>query len=133
MRVSPDYRDHVLDQLACLGRVSARNMFGGVGLYLDDLFFALIADDVLYFKVDDTTRGAYESLGMAAFKPYRNRLMTMAYYEVPTEALEDMDHLQSWGREAVEVARRARAAQPMRGRPRGAVKTSRKPSKGGSR
>jgi DNA transformation protein len=133
MRVSPDYRDHVLDQLACLGRVRGRSMFGGVGIYLDDLFFALIADDVLYFKVDDTTRGAYEARGMAVFKPNSNRSTIMAYYEVPAETLEDTDQLRTWGRRAVEVASRARATHPTRGRPRGSVQSKKKPSKGGSR
>ncbi len=108
-------------------------MFGGVGIYLDNLFFALIADDVLYFKVDDTTRGAYEALGMAVFKPYSNRSTIMAYYEVPTETLEDTDQLRTWGRQAVEVASRARAMHPTRGRPRGSEQSNRKPSKGGSR
>jgi DNA transformation protein len=107
MRVSPEYRDYVLEQLACLGRVTGRSMFGGVGIYLEGMFFALIAGDALYFKVDDATRGAYEAAGMAAFKPYPNRPMTMSYYEVPTEVLEDADQLRMWGRRAAEVARQS--------------------------
>ncbi len=56
MSVSNDYRDFVLEQLAPAGRVTSRAMFGGVGLYLDGLFFALIDDDTLFFKTDDATR-----------------------------------------------------------------------------
>jgi DNA transformation protein len=107
MPVSPDYRDYVLEQLTCLGHVTGRSMFGGVGLYLDDVFFALIASDVLYFKVDDRTRRAYETAGMSAFKPYPNRSVTMNYYEVPVEVLEDEDRLRTWGLQALEVARRS--------------------------
>ena len=111
MRVSPEYRDYVLEQLSCLGRVRGRSMFGGVGIYLEGIFFALIAGDVLYFKVDDATRGPYVAAGMAAFKPYPNRPVTMSYYEVPAEVLEDADQLRMWGRRAAEVARRTRTAR----------------------
>jgi TfoX/Sxy family transcriptional regulator of competence genes len=45
-------------------------MFGGVGLYLDGLFFALIDDDTLFFKTDEATRKRYESAGSKAFCPY---------------------------------------------------------------
>ena len=33
-----DLRDHCLELLAPLGRVRSRRMFGGHGLYVDDLF-----------------------------------------------------------------------------------------------
>ena len=42
MAVTPQYRDYVVGQLSCVGRVAARSMFGGVGLYLDGVFFGLI-------------------------------------------------------------------------------------------
>lgn len=107
MPVSPDYRAYVLEQLARLGHVTGKSMFGGVGLYLDGVFFALIASDVLYFKVDDRTRRVYEAAGMSAFKPYPTRSATMNYYEVPVEVLEDEDRLWAWGLQAMEVARRS--------------------------
>lgn len=66
MAVSAAYRDYVLEQLAGLGPIRARKMFGGVGIYLHGLFFALIADEVLYFKVDDSNRPDYEAAGMGA-------------------------------------------------------------------
>ncbi len=69
MPVSNDYRDFVLEQLAAAGSVSPRAMFGGVGLYLDGLFFALIDDDTLYFKADDASRKRYEAAGSRPFCP----------------------------------------------------------------
>jgi DNA transformation protein len=112
MPVSPEYREYVLEQLTCLGGVTGKSMFGGVGVYLEGIFFALIASDVLYFKVDGATRGAYQAAGMAAFKPYPDRRVTMNYYEVPADVLEDADQLRTWGRQAVEVAQRS--AKPRR-------------------
>ncbi len=63
------FRDHVLDLLAPLGPVAARPMFGGFGIYLDGVMFALIADDTLYLKVDEGTRPDYEAAGSAPFRP----------------------------------------------------------------
>ena len=54
MSVSADFLQYVMEQLTAIARISSRRMFGGVGLYADDLFFALIDDDTVYFKVDDS-------------------------------------------------------------------------------
>lgn len=111
MPVSAPYRDYVLERLSRLGRVTAKRMFGGVGLYLDGVFFALIADDTLYFKVENATKAPYEAAGMGPFKPFPNRPMTMRYYEVPADVLEDDDRVAMWARAAWDVAKR-RASTP---------------------
>jgi DNA transformation protein len=110
MAVSGDFRRYVLDQLHGLGSVIARPMFGGVGLYNGDLFFALIDNDTLYFKVNETTRSRYVALGMKPFCPYPNdpsREMG-GYFEVPADVLEDAEDLVTWARQASDVALRAR-------------------------
>jgi len=117
MAVSNDYRDFVLEQLAPAGRVAARAMFGGVGLYLDGLFFALIDDDTLYFKADDATRARYEQAGSKPFSPFPDRPdQTMAYWQVPAEVLEDPEQLTEWAREALGVALAKRARRTTRRR-----------------
>jgi DNA transformation protein and related proteins len=116
--VSQGFRAFVLEQLArTTPRLRARSMFGGVGLYSGDLFFALMDDDVLYFKVDDTTRARFEKRGMGPFRPGGERGEVMQYYEVPAEVMEDAEALAPWAAEAVEVAGRARARRgPRRAR-----------------
>jgi len=105
MPVSNDYVQYVLEQLARLGSVTSRRMFGGVGLYCEGLFFGLISDDTLYFKVNDANRPDYESRGMGAFRPFRDKPdVSMTYYEVPADALEDGDELVAWARKAVAIA-----------------------------
>ncbi len=117
MAVSDDYRDFVLEQLAPAGRVTTRAMFGGVGLYLDGLFFALIDDDTLYFKTDDSNRARYEKAGSRPFCPFPDQPdKAMAYWQVPAEALEDPDELAIWAREAMSVALAARTKRPARRR-----------------
>lgn len=107
MSVSDAFRDYVLEQLGRITPVTARRMFGGVGIYADGLFFALLDDDVLYLKVDDETRSGYEAIGSGPFRPYGDD-RAMQYYELPADVLEDLDALGGWVSDALAVARRAR-------------------------
>jgi DNA transformation protein len=117
MAVSDDFRDFVLEQLAPAGRVTPRAMFGGVGLYLDGLFFALIDDDTLYFKTGDSNRARFEQAGSKPFCPFPDRPeQAMAYWQVPAEVLEDADQLAAWAREALAVALAKRTRRPLRRR-----------------
>jgi DNA transformation protein len=104
MPVSDEYLTYVLDQLGRVGHVRSKRMFGGVGLYVRGLFFALIADDVLYFKVGDSNRSDYEAAGMEPFQPFPDKSAVMQYYEVPIDVLEDEETLQEWAEKAVHVA-----------------------------
>lgn len=104
MTVSADFRDFVLDQLRNVTPVTSKAMFGGVGIYSGGTFFALIAGDILYFKVDEITRPAYEAAGSKPFNPFGKG--TMGYYELPVDVLEDEEELRKWVKEAVAVARR---------------------------
>jgi DNA transformation protein len=107
MRVSDGFRAFVLEQLAGVAHLRSRAMFGGVGLYAGEVFFGLLARDVLYLKVDAGTRGAYEAAGMAAFRPYADRPGLMSYFAVPADVLEDGDELARWAADAIGAARRA--------------------------
>jgi len=107
MAVSESYRDFVLEQLGRVAPVTAKRMFGGVGIYSQGLFFALIAEDRLYFKVDDTTRPDFERLGMEPFRPFGED-SAMGYYEVPADVVEDPVQLTAWMNKAIAVAARAK-------------------------
>jgi DNA transformation protein len=89
-------------------------MFGGVGIYAGDLFFALIDEDTLYFKVDDSNRSAFEERGLGPFMPYGPSGEVMQYYEVPADLLEDPEALSSWAEQAIEVARNKRTRKRQR-------------------
>src|SRR5687768_14441670 len=109
LRVSAGYRRFVLDQLEELGDVTPRSMFGGIGLYHRGVFFAIVAGDRLYFKVDAATRPDYERLGMEAFKPYPGRGGSMQYFAVPLAVIESSAELARWARRAIAVATRPKA------------------------
>jgi len=105
MPVSSSFRTFVVDQLSrVVPHLRARAMFGGVGIYAGDLFFALIADDSLYFKVNDSNRPDFERLAMKPFQPYGEGGEIMQYYQVPADLLEDPETLQPWAEKAIAVA-----------------------------
>lgn len=106
MAVSPAYQAFILEQLSKIVSVRARRMFGEVGLYGDGVFFAIIANDVRYLKVDETTHPSFAAHGLRPFLPYGDPARPMAYYEVPAEALDDPDELRVWVEQALSVARR---------------------------
>ena len=114
MRVTDGFRAFVLEQLEGVKSVQARAMFGGVGLYADEVFFGILAADTLYLKVDDSNRGQYEAAGMTAFRPYADRPMTMSYYQVPAGVLEDGDELAAWARASIRVAAHAKPQKARR-------------------
>jgi DNA transformation protein and related proteins len=110
MAVSPTFRTFVIDQLErVLPAVRSRSMFGGLGIYSDDMFFALADDDVLYFKVDNVNRPDFEARGLGPFRPFGEGGEVMQYYEVPADLLEDADALREWAEKAIDVARRKKA------------------------
>jgi len=104
--VSESYQSFVLEQLEGVGQVTAKNMFGGVGLYLDMVFFALISNDILYFKVDESNQPDFEAAEMGPFRPFGAKSYAMKYYEVPAEVLENREMLSVWADRALAVARR---------------------------
>ena len=111
LRVSQGFRDFVLNQLEALTDVTARSMFGAVGLYSGVVFFGIIAGDVLYLKADDETRPQFEAIGARPFKPYAHRSGTTKYYSVPVSILESPLELTIWARRAIAAAARG-AADP---------------------
>ena len=106
MAVGAEFREFVLDLLAPL-RPSARRMFGGVGIMRDGVMFALLADDVMYLRVDEATRTKFEVEGCGPFTYRRagRRVALGSYYAVPERLYDEPEMLVAWARESVEVAR----------------------------
>ena len=106
------FDDFVADQLAGLGEVELRAMFGGRGIYLDGRFFGIVHKSRLFFRVGPSTIELYRARGMKEFNPYGKPLTT--YYEVPPEVQEEGPELKRWALASVGTV--ARSA--LRGRPR---------------
>lgn len=113
MPVSAEYRADIAARLAAVAPVTLKSMFGGVGIYAGAHFFAVIDDDILYFKVDDVNRPEFEARGMGPFAPMGPD-KPMQYYRVPDDVIDDPAALKDWMTKAVAVARRKPKKPPRR-------------------
>jgi DNA transformation protein len=99
------FKSFVLDQLSALPEVRAKAMFGAHGLYQAGRFFGILDEGRLYFKVSKESRAAYAERGMKPFTyEMKGRVMTMSYYEVPPDVLENATELVAWAGRAFQVA-----------------------------
>ena len=104
--------------LTPLGAFRSRAMFGGRGLYLDDVFFGLIAYDKFYLKTDEGNRGDFLKAKTKpfSFESARKGLVVTSYWQCPDAVLKDARKLRQWIGKALDAARRKKAAKPKRAR-----------------
>jgi DNA transformation protein len=107
MRVTEGFRLFVLEQLAAVGTVHARPMFGGLGLYADEFFFGIVAADTLFLRVDESNRLMFTAAGMKPFQPYEGKASSRRYYQVPVAVIEDSTELAVWTAAAIRAAKTA--------------------------
>jgi DNA transformation protein and related proteins len=102
--------------LTPLGAFRSRPMFGGQGLYLDDVFFGLIAYDKFYLKTDEQNRGDYVNAKVKpfSFESKRKGLVVTSYWQCPNVVMKDARELRQWIGKALDAARRKKAAKPKR-------------------
>lgn len=111
--MSREYCDYILDQLAPMRGVTAKKMFGGFGLFRSGLMFGIIIDDVLYFKAGDSNRADYEAAKSEPFTyQAKGKRVSLFYWTVPAEALDDETTLVEWAAKACEAAMAAKAKAP---------------------
>jgi DNA transformation protein len=103
MSVSNEFLDYVKDLFFEWEDVSTRKMFGGAGLYCDGKMFGLIADDVVYFKVDQKTKQKYVDAGSFSLQPFPDKPALTSYYEIPPDILENNQELLVWAQEALNA------------------------------
>ncbi len=119
MPVSNEFVEFICEQLAPLGQIQARSMMGGRTLYCDNAIFALIDDDQLYIKVNESTLPRFLAAGSSLFAPFKDQpAKTMNYARLPDDALDDREAMLSWARLGVDAGQRpakrsaAKAAKP---------------------
>ncbi len=106
MTVSNDFIQYVLDQLSVWGNVQIKRMFGGAALYQGELAFGMIANDVVYLKVDDTNRDKYLKEGSVQLKPFKNHATVLSFYNVPPDVFEDSEELIKWAKESLAIQKK---------------------------
>ena len=119
---------HISELFAAFGRIDARNMFGGTGIYAGGLMFGLIVDDVVYLKADAHTVPRFEREGCGPFiyDTKRGERSLKSYWRMPDRLYDDPEELSQWARRAHAVAVRAAARKE---KPMKADKPVRRPSR----
>ena len=105
-----EFVDYLHEVLAPFGRINARRMFGGHGIYREGIMFALLSGETLYLKADKETAGLFESRGLCRFGYARNgKVIRLSYYEAPEEIFENEEDATLWATRAFEAALRGQA------------------------
>jgi DNA transformation protein len=104
MAISESYKEFVRDLLSGFGPVTIKPMFSGV--YVNGTIFAIVVDDTLYLKADETSSHAFAAEGKGPFTyTLRGKApVAMPYWEVPERLLDDPEELANWAREAYRIA-----------------------------
>ena len=110
--LSDGFREFLEEQFAPVGGVTFRSMFGGLGIFRDGTMFALVADDTLYFRVDDGNQPDFEAEDSQPFTYQgKGKPMAMAYWRAPERLFDDADEFVRWANNAIDASRRVAAAK----------------------
>ncbi|MBX3096246.1 MAG: TfoX/Sxy family protein [Fimbriimonadaceae bacterium] len=107
MATTPEALEEIRLRLSFAGSIRTKAMFGGHGIYADDLFFAIIVDGTVYLKVDDRNRKDFLDQGIEPFRPFDDE-RAMNYFSIPATVWDDPAELGLWVDKALAVAEDAR-------------------------
>lgn len=122
MVASDSFAEFLREQLAPLGRVTMRRMFGKTGVFCDGVMLGMVRDNTLYFRVDDDNKVAFKEA--EAFPPLdyakKGGNIDLAFWRAPERLFDEPDDLISWARLALAAAQRvaAKRGAPRRSKPR---------------
>jgi DNA transformation protein len=111
MVASESFAEFLREQLASLGRITMRRMFGKTGVFCDGVMLGMVTDNTLYFRVDDYNRAAFKEAGSSPPLNYQKQGQTidLSFWRVPERLFDEPDEFVEWGREALAAARRVAA------------------------
>jgi DNA transformation protein and related proteins len=108
--MSDEFIEYVMELFGPFGTVGARPMFGGHGVYLDGLMFAIVSEDMLFLKADEMNRAEFEHAGCEIFGYARKgKRATLNFFRAPEEAMESPELMLPWARTAYAAALRTNA------------------------
>ena len=111
MVASESFAEFLREQLAPLGRVTLRRMFGKTGVFCDGLMLGMVRNDALYFRVDDHNRTAFEEAQSSPPLSYEKKGCTidLAFWRAPERLYDAPDELVTWAQAALAAARQVAA------------------------
>ncbi len=98
------FNEFAVELFEGMGAVKVRKMFGGAGLYLNDVMFGLIDEETIYLKTDKALAAALMAEGSAPWIYAKNPSAKHTYYRLPLDAMDNPDEAATWGKRAYLVA-----------------------------
>jgi len=111
MVASASFADFLRDQLAPLGRITLRRMFGKTGVFCDELMLGMVRDNTLYFRVDDGNRVIFKEAESSPPLNYEKQgdTIDLSFWRAPERLFDDPDEFVAWARAALAAASRVAA------------------------
>lgn len=108
MVASPEYAEFLREQLAPLGRITIRRMFGKSGVFCDGVMLGMVTDNSLYLRVDDGNRATFEEARSSPPLNYakKGELIDLSFWRLPDRLFDDPDEFLKWARAALGAAKR---------------------------
>jgi len=111
MAASESFGEFLREQLAPLGRITMRRMFGKTGVFCDGFMLGMVRDNTLYFRVDGDNRAAFKEA--QSFPPLnyekKGGTIDLSFWRAPERLFDEPDELVAWARAALAAARRVAA------------------------
>jgi DNA transformation protein and related proteins len=111
MVASDSFAEFLREQLAPLGRVTMRRMFGKTGVFCDGVMFGMVTANTLYLRVDDHNRANFKEA--ESFPPLnyqkRGNTIDLSFWRAPERLFDEPDELIAWAQIALAAARRVAA------------------------
>ena len=111
MVASDSFAEFLREQLAPLGGVAMRRMFGKTGVFCDGVMLGMVTENTLYFRVDDQNRTTFKEA--ESFPPLnyqkKGSAIDLSFWRVPERLFDEPDELLDWARAALVAAHRVAA------------------------
>ena len=108
MVASDAFAEFLREQLAPLGPVTFRRMFGKSGVFCDGVMLGMVTENTLYLRVDELNRETFSEA--ASFPPLnyakKGTSIDLAFWRVPERLFDEPEEFVIWAREALAAARR---------------------------
>jgi len=111
MVASAAFAEFLREQMTPLGHITMRRMFGKTGMFCEGVMFGMVAEDTLYFRVDDRNRATFKEAASSPPLNYvkQGRTIDLAFWQVPERLIDEPDELVTWARAALAAAHRVAA------------------------
>ncbi|MBR0932164.1 TfoX/Sxy family protein [Bradyrhizobium jicamae] len=116
MVASDSFAEFLREQLASLGRITMRRMFGKTGVFCDGVMLGMVTDNTFYVRVDEQNREIFKEAASSPPLNYakQGHTIDLAFWRMPERLYDEPDEFAAWAQAALAAAHRVAAS---RGRP----------------